>query len=302
MSKEKYREEYIGRVNRVIDYITSHLEEKLSLNLLAQIACFSPFHFHRIFRSVTGESINSFINRVRLERALFLLKRSSWMSISDIAYDCGFNSQSSFARAFKKHFGFSASRFDETEFLKKSKIGKEFSFEPRYYLRELVQEEKDINLEVQVKRMPEMRLAYLRVIGSYKPEPMIEAYKRFTYWAKQRNLLNNGDYLIGMSQDDPEVTPLDKCRYDFCLVVPNNIKPEGEISIKFMPETLIAVHHCRGDIQVVEQAWNWLFKAWLPASGYQPASLPCYEVFFSTPEISGWDYFDIQCCIPIKPL
>jgi AraC-like DNA-binding protein/DNA gyrase inhibitor GyrI len=302
MDKEQYRNEYIGRVNKAIDYITSHLDENLSLKLLAQVACFSPFHFHRIFKSIVGESINIFINRVRLERALFLLKRNPSLSISDIAYDCGFNSQSSFARAFKKHFGVSASQFDEAEFLKKSKIGKEFSFEPRYYLKELTQEEKDINLEVQIKRVPEMRLAYLRVIGGYNPELMINAYKQFTHWAKQKNLLGNGNYLMGMSQDDPEVTPLSKYRYDFCLTVPKNIKSEGEISIKVMPETLVAIHHCRGDIHAVEQAWNWMFKVWLPESGYQPASLPCYEVFFSTPEVSGWDYFDIQCCVPIKQL
>ena len=63
MEKNGYHE----RGNRVIDYIGGHLDGELSLASLAQIACFSPFHFHRIFQAVTGETLNSHVRRARLE-------------------------------------------------------------------------------------------------------------------------------------------------------------------------------------------------------------------------------------------
>ena len=58
---------YHDRVNRVLDYIGRHLDEELSLSRLSEVGCFSPFHFHRIFQSVTGETLNSHVRRVRLE-------------------------------------------------------------------------------------------------------------------------------------------------------------------------------------------------------------------------------------------
>jgi AraC family transcriptional regulator len=53
--------EYQHRVNRVVDYIQEHRTEELSLDVLAQVAAFSPFHFHRIFKAVTGENVKEFI-------------------------------------------------------------------------------------------------------------------------------------------------------------------------------------------------------------------------------------------------
>jgi len=62
---------YKERVLRVLMYIHSHLDETMSLEDLAGIAHFSPFHFHRIFRGMTGESVKEHIRRLRLERAAF---------------------------------------------------------------------------------------------------------------------------------------------------------------------------------------------------------------------------------------
>jgi AraC family transcriptional regulator len=67
--------DYEGRVNAALDWITLHLDQSISLQQIAAIAHFSPFHFHRIFRAQTGETLNSFVMRHRLERALMLMAR-----------------------------------------------------------------------------------------------------------------------------------------------------------------------------------------------------------------------------------
>ena len=82
--------QYHERVNRVLDYIGEHLDGELSLTRLSQVACFSPFHFHRIFQAVTGETLNSHVRRVRLERAALLMKASPRKRITDVAIEAGF--------------------------------------------------------------------------------------------------------------------------------------------------------------------------------------------------------------------
>ena len=68
--------DYVERVNRGIDYVLARLEEPICLEDVARAACFSPYHFHRVFRSLLGETLNQFVKRLRLERALFMLSHS----------------------------------------------------------------------------------------------------------------------------------------------------------------------------------------------------------------------------------
>ncbi|MFP4469190.1 MAG: AraC family transcriptional regulator [Bacteroidales bacterium] len=67
--KQLLRQEYIARINRVMDFVERNLSADLNLETLAGVANFSPFHFHRLFSAMTGETLNHFIRRARLERA-----------------------------------------------------------------------------------------------------------------------------------------------------------------------------------------------------------------------------------------
>lgn len=69
--KELSKKEYIARINRVIDYISQNMNQTIDLSLMSDIAAFSPYHFHRIFTYIVGETPNNFLSRVRLERQLY---------------------------------------------------------------------------------------------------------------------------------------------------------------------------------------------------------------------------------------
>ena len=105
------RAEYLARVHRVMDYIEHHLGEPLSLETLAGVANFSPYHFHRVFSSSTGETRYQFILRLRLERAASKAARQPHLSLTAIALDCGFGSSVAFSRAFRAAFGTSATEW-----------------------------------------------------------------------------------------------------------------------------------------------------------------------------------------------
>ena len=64
-ASQSTRQEYAARINRVVDHIQTHLADPLDLEQLAAIACFSPFHFHRIFRAWMGETLQAFVHRLR---------------------------------------------------------------------------------------------------------------------------------------------------------------------------------------------------------------------------------------------
>ena len=110
-SPGKNRQEYLTRINRVVDYIQRHLIEDLSLTVLARVANFSPYHFHRLFKAITGETLNDFVRRVRLEKAGGMLVLNPQESITNIALECGFNEPNYFARQFRQHIGVSPSDY-----------------------------------------------------------------------------------------------------------------------------------------------------------------------------------------------
>ena len=106
---------YLARVNRAIDHITAHLSDPLRLEDVAKVACFSPFHFHRIFRATVGETLHDFVNRARLDRAVYLMSHTD-RALTDIALSCGFSSSSDFSRRFRRRFGASPRAFDVEAF------------------------------------------------------------------------------------------------------------------------------------------------------------------------------------------
>jgi len=128
---------HVERVNRVLDYIAAHLDGDLSLATLARVACFSSFHFHRIFQAVAGETLNSHVRAFRLERATLLLKISPGKRITDAALEAGFAGTAEFSRAFKNHFGQTASSWNRQSPLEKSKIRKDGELISAYPLEEL---------------------------------------------------------------------------------------------------------------------------------------------------------------------
>ena len=100
--------DYQQRILRVLTHIQEHLDEALELEELARVACFSSFHFHRVFAAMTGETIADHVRRLRLERAAMEL-RSGAKQVIQVALDAGYEAHAAFTRAFKAASSVSAS-------------------------------------------------------------------------------------------------------------------------------------------------------------------------------------------------
>ncbi len=154
---------------------------------------------------------------------------------------------------------------------------------------------------VRIKNQPAVRVAYMRHRGPYGSE-VGRLWERMRKWAAARDLLGPETVTLGISHDNPEVTPSDKCRYDACVPVSRDFVSEGEINVQIVPGGKYAVYEWEGGPEEVGQAWQDLF-AWLPDSGFQPDDRPCFERYPFGNELdprSG--AFRCEICVPVKPL
>lgn len=112
-------------------------------------------------------------------------------------------------------------------------------------------------------------------------------------WGRQRGILP-GAQLIGKSKDDPDITPMKKYEFDWCLVLPPGVKANGEVNDDVIPANRFAVVRCTGDVHKADRLWRYVFQTWLPGSGYQPADEPLLEVYRRTPLELGSELCDVD--------
>jgi AraC family transcriptional regulator len=313
-SQELSKQEYIARINRIMEYIEQHIDQPIKLDVMAQIAHFSPFHFHRIFTVVVGETPANFLQRIRIEKAAQQLKDSPSKVIGNIAYSCGFSSVSLFSRTFRKHFGVSAKEYRllEKPLLVKdgvyfSKMGQQLSKKSKLFVVE--NEEFCTNklkqliimeTEVIVKEMPELQVIYCRHTGAFNQ--IGQAYGKLMQFAGPRGLLNSPNAkTLTVYHDDPSVTELDKMRQSACLIVNSDVKVEGEIGKMTVPAGKYAVGHFEIVEAQFEQAWNTMCL-WLTESGYEPGEGYNYELYYNDHTQHPERKFILDICIPLKRL
>ena len=323
MSRESPNREYLlaeyrSRINSVIDYIEANIGSELSLAELAGVAHFSPFHFHRIFGAMVGETLSGFIQRIRLEKAAAKLAANPRKSITEIAFEFGFSSSSAFARAFRESFGMSASEWrrkagkpESKESQAASKLRQDFEVESSYNQDttklewRVTMKNTDLKANVEVKDMPEMHVAYVRHIGPYKGDQDLFAslFNKLMTWAGPRGLLRFPETkVMTIYHDNPEITDESRLRTDACITVPPDTKVDGEIGKSTIPAGKYAVAHFEITPDQYQDAWNAVFGGWLPTSGYQPIDSPCYELYLNQPKDHPEGKHIVDICLPVKPL
>ncbi len=311
--KEDSRREYISRINHVMDYIGRNLDKQIDLAAMAERASFSPYHFHRIFSCIVGETPNNFVLRIRLEKAAIMLLADSKAAVSDISFRCGFVNASSFSRAFKTYFGLTTKQFRGQEkaiYLKDgirygknckavSKIGKHSQQVNDQFCSVEFNKLIIMNTKIEIKQMPELNLIYCRHMGAFNQ--IGQAYEKLFKWAAPRGLVTAATKTVTVYHDDPAITTIDKVRQDASILVEGSVKVEGEIGKSTIPAGKYAVGHFEIKETEFEQAWNTICS-WLTESGYQPTDSPTYEYYHNDYNEHPEHKFIVDICIPVKPL
>lgn len=291
--------DYVARVNRAIDHILQHLDEPLGLEQVAAVAHFSSFHFHRVFKSLVGETLATFVKRVRLERAIQLMSHRPESSLTDIALACGFASSSDFSRSFKQRYGVPPRAFDVQRFRDGMRDTFASTLAPGLgvSLERLPAGENPDGFTVSLREYGPRFVAYIRVPDSYRPGAAKDATYRLIEWAQGRGLA--GGQWLGYMWDDPEVVPLEKCRYDVAVEIPARIPADGEVGCVELAAMKVAEVEVCGGIDLELRAIDWLYRTWLPASGFVPDHQPAFEAWRGLPFAHGDEYFEIDAQLPV---
>jgi len=317
--EKKLNNEYRMRINRTMNYIQVHYAEELSLEKLASIACFSKFHFHRLFRAMVGETLNDYVQRIRLDKSIRKLTTDRDKPITDIALECGFSGSQNFARLFKSHYGVTPSvvrreyHWDEWKNkMRRLKNGDKEELPPaEAHLYDIYRNKRKISIEnildeqpvtqVEIVDMPNWRVAYIRTRGPYTTERLVPAFKHLIQWASPRGLIGKNAKILGV-WNNPGSVPEDKLIHDACITVPDNIPADKWVDLQTIPGGKYAVHHCEIPAERMEEAWLRFVLNWLTVSDYQPDDRPMYQIYHKAPEENPSSRRILDLCMPVKPL
>lgn len=255
---------YQHQLDKVIDFIGKHLDEKLSLEQLSHIASFSKYHFHRLFTAYTGLSLQQYIRWLRLKRAAHQLIVDKDKSIIEIAINAGFESHEAFTRAFKQACGISPNEF---------RAHKSWSAweKPPYCLPK----QGELKMNVRIEEKEARRLAVLEHRGD--PKKVGDTVSRLINWAKAQpmNLKPKAGEAFGFAYDNPKITAAEEFRFDLGITVPENLQLSGDIIEKRLPAGRYAVIVHQGSRDNISDTVYGLYRDWLPTSGEELGNLPC---------------------------
>ncbi len=293
---------YQHRINKSLKYLNNHLTEEISISKLAEAAHFSSFHFQRLYKALQQETPYETILRLRLEKAAFLLRHYRGKKIKEVSQESGFSSIENFTRQFKKHFECSPSQFKKDPSLPLSRIDQEKSRGATEISREKWTDEDLPEVSVVIESQAKTKVVLKRALFGADGSGLIEAYEELMTWFESVQGDRRDSRRFGMSIDDPDITPANVYRYDFAVTYEGPVKPHKTLEQTEIPAGLYATAYCQGDLAKVGKVWDYLYRIWLPKSGYAPLHFPAIEEFIKGPEEIGWDQFDIKCSIPIKKI
>ena len=295
--------EYKKRVCAAMNYISHNLDKELTLEEIAKEATFSPYHFHRIFKAVTGETITEFIKRLRLEKAACTLSMNNIIDITKVALDCNFSSSQNFAKAFRNHFGMSPSEFrrqNNKTYIPDSETS--LFFNPNNASNTIFNNaldfEKKLKMNVETRNLQESKIAYVRKVGKYCKETCEPAFQEITSWAIARGL-NNTEKFIAIYWDNPEITPPEKCRMDACITIPTDFEINNSMNVQVIASGTYAIFHYEIFDTEFQEAWCDSFK-WLIENEYECDDRIFYEQYNNNPSEHPEGKFIIDICIPLR--
>ncbi len=273
-------DDYQRRIARTIQHLERHLDGELSLPELADVANFSPCHFHRVFRALTGEGVAEHVRRLRLERAATRLRNTS-RSILEIALEAGYQAHESFTRAFEAAFHTSPSHYRaERSFLA-----------PSIAVGDLPE------TAARMERIGPLSVIRLRHVGPYSD--VGKTFERLAGWVGARGLFGPWTQGLGISYDDPEVTPPEHLRYEAAFTAPRAVPGEGEIQALDLPVRDYATTIHKGPYSGLAVAYAGLVRWYLRHGEGEISDAPALEFYLNQPGHTAPESLLTKICLPV---
>ncbi|MEF3064388.1 AraC family transcriptional regulator [Pandoraea apista] len=276
--KPETRRRYAQRMAPVLEWLASHPDSTPDLYHLAELACLSPYHFHRIYRALLGETVNATVQRIRMHRAAVALAESG-DSMRVVASRAGYASDAAFNRAFGAFFGIPPGRYRET--------------------RSCPIDPQELTMyPITVESFPATTLAVLRHSGNY--QEIGPVFVRAFMLAAAHGLAHPDATGFGVYFDDPEQVPIEQLRSLAGVSVPADADLGQDLERFEIPAGRCAILTYTGPYNEMSQPYQWLFSEWLPNSGLEPADFPMFEQYLNDPRSTPAAQLQTRICLPVK--
>ena len=290
-------------VNYAINYIISHATEDLKVDDIAQVCGYSKYYLERLFKAETGESIYSYIKRLKVEQSAFRLKVEKESSVTEMGEEYGY-SASNYATLFKNHFGRTPANFRRQ--IREELKHNDFFHEPEKDLLDF--EECSRNITVEEKE--EYFVLYERRKGDY--HNLSENWCDFI--DRYREFITPDTLFLDVTYDDPSIVTVENCLYDVCMTVNRDdprlkLQKTAAVGItsrtrsETLPNTMVipggkfAVYHYKGYPQLIYKAYQSVFSNWLSETGNRIDNRIGYDIYRRIDEDC---YMEMDICIPIR--
>ncbi len=301
--ENEIQEDYRNRLNKVFQFIDENIDSKLSLSTVSEIAYFSPFHFHRIFKLLTGETLNEFVSRRRIEKSVLDILHKK-VSIAEIAHAYGFSDNSAYTKAFKKYYGISPTEFknqNPNKFSKirqlNSKIGQTYPDLDEYVcIINNLKKWIEMNSNIEVKQVPEQNYVYITCIG---PHELPLAFQKLIDWAIPNGCMTESAKLMTIYQDSLKVTEEEKARFRACLQVENPIENQSEFESAKTRSGKYVVGKFEIVLEDFEKSWTGLY-VWMNENNYERAEGESFEIYHNNFNEHPEKKAIVEFYIPIK--
>jgi AraC family transcriptional regulator len=269
MNKSHSWTDYQERLSRVTAYIHDHLAEELDLNKLAEVAHLSPFHWHRVYQALYGESIANTVRRLRLTRGTGYLANTT-LPVEQVARKCGYPNAQSFTRAFTALYGMSPTRYRAE--------GDHVAF--RKALAQGLQADTG-GYSVEVRWVPAVPMAGFAHRGPYMQvgKAFEQAYTRIA----AQGLARPDMRWMAVYYDDPFAVPESQLRSRAGLSLPPDAVAQPPLEPFTLGDRWCAVLRHQGPYATMRAAYQWLYGYWLIQSGYEAADSPAFEDYLNSP-------------------
>ena len=272
---------YRQRLTKVIDYMYQHIGDDLDVNTLADVACMSPYHFHRIYRQLAQETVNKTVRRLRLHKAAADLIRTE-LPLAEIAKSLRYGSLEAFSRAFTKEFGETPSHYRTTRSLNNSEI----SLEPFIAMLPLTQSTKaeSVTYPVEIREMDSLSLVGFKHQGDYMD--IGKSFEKLFVYASTHGLMGKNTRSVGLYYDDPQTVDAEKLRSVACISNNKNqtIDPHSGLQEYMIPAGKVVSVVFKGPYAELDKAYNWLFGEWIPESEHELVDFPPFEEYLNDPK------------------
>lgn len=274
---------YQVRLNRVVDYLYAHLESDINHEDLAAVACLSPYHWHRIYKAMRGETVSATLKRLRLDRAADRLANSD-LAIGEIGERAGYGTQESFSRAFK-----SAYRRAPVDY---RKHGSHAAYK-------LARASQDTDrFDVFIEDLPSARCASVSHIGSFMK--IDQAMARLFGTLAERGLLPDQPQMMAQFFDDPDAVEEGALRSAACVPVAGSVALDPPLQDTALRGGPYARLRYQGPYADMKGAYRWLYGTWLPASGQEVAHAPTVEKYLNSPQDVPPTALLTDICLPLE--